>query len=92
MNCRILDIQANEGVITAAKYLCSIGDVESEGWWYFKEPGNKDFAEVVEADVIAWVTAEAGQMIQSNLENQIAAMKVPKAVAPWLPQTFTPEV
>lgn len=89
MDCKILEIQAENGVITAARYLCSIGDVQSEGWWWFKEPGSKPFAEVQEADVVGWVLTEAGSGIEANLNAQIQALKAPKTVAPWLPQTFS---
>jgi putative SOS response-associated peptidase YedK len=92
MNCKILDIEARDGVITGAKYLCSMGDVQTEGWWFFKQLSDKPFAEVQEADVVEWVTAEAGEIIQATLERQIAVINKPKAVAPWLPQTFIPEV
>ena len=89
MDCKILEVQAKDGVITAARYLCSIGDVQSEGWWWFKEPGDKPFADVQESDVVGWVLSEAGSGIEANLNNQIQALNTPKTVAPWLPQTFT---
>jgi membrane-bound lytic murein transglycosylase B len=92
MDCKILEIQATDGVITAARYLCSVGDVQSEGWWWFKEPGNKLFADISESDVIGWVLSEAGSGIESNLNAQAQALKTPKTVAPWLPQTFTPSI
>jgi len=89
MDCKILEIQANEGVITAARYLCSIGEVQTEGWWCFKEPGDKPFSEIQESDVIGWIMAEAGAGIEANLNKQIEASKASKTLAPWLPQTFT---
>lgn len=92
MDCRILEIQAADGKITAAKYHCSLAGVETEGWWYFKEPADKPFAEIQESDVVGWIVAEAGDMIRANLERQVAYLSQPKAVAPWLPQVFTPSV
>jgi hypothetical protein len=92
MDCKILDIEAKNDIITAAKYVCSIGDVASEGWWYFQEPGNKPFSEVQEEDVIKWIIGEAGNLIEANLTQQLSILNKPKAVAPWLPQTFTPSV
>lgn len=93
MDCKILEIQEKDGVITAARYLCSIGDVQSEGWWWFKEPTNeKPFAQVQESDVINWVVSEAGEGIEANLSRQVQALSAPKSVAPWLPQTFTPSI
>ena len=92
MDCKILEIQAADEKITAAKYHCSYAGVETEGWWYFKEPSNKPFAEIQESDVVGWVVAEAGDMIRANLERQVAALAKPKSVAPWLPQTFTPSI
>jgi hypothetical protein len=89
MNCKIIELQADNGVITAARYLCSLEDVHSEGWWWFKEPGSKPYAEIQEADVIGWILAEAGPSIEANLKTQIQALKAPKTVAPWLPQTFS---
>lgn len=89
MDCRILELQANKGVITGARYVCSIGNIESEGWWWFKEPGDKPFADVKEEDVVGWIVNEAGAGIRANLERQIEALKAPKTKAPWLPQTFT---
>jgi len=92
MDCRILDIRADNEIITAAKYLCGLGGIQSEGWWHFRSPGNKPFAEVSEDDVVGWILEETGEAIEANLQRQIDALKAPKAVPPWMPQTFTPEV
>jgi len=92
MDCRILEIEAKDGAITAAKYLCSFGEVETEGWWYFREISDKAFNEVQEADVVGWVIKEAGDLIKETLDRQVANLRTLKAVAPWLPQTFTPEL
>lgn len=92
MDCRILEIEAKEGAITAAKYLCSDNGISTEGWWYFKEVSNKAFDEVQEADVIGWVMKEAGELIKATIERQEANLRAPKSVAPWMPQVFTPEI
>jgi hypothetical protein len=93
MDCRILEIEETDGLITAAKYRCWIGNVETEGWWYFKNGELKTpFEKVQEADVIVWLMDQAGAGIQANLERQAQELNKPKAVAPWLPQTFKPEL
>lgn len=92
MDCKILEIQAKDGLITAARYLCDLDSIATEGWWFFNEPQmNKPFEEVQETDVIDWVKQEAGYLIESNLKRQKEALQ-PKTVAPWLPQTFTPSI
>ena len=91
MDCKILEIQETDGLITAARYLCAIGTIETEGWWYFAEPQMEiPFAEITENDVIGWVKKEAGELIESNLNRQ--ANQPLKSIAPWLPQTFTPSI
>lgn len=89
MDCKILEVEAIDGVITGARYLCSIGSVETEGWWWFKEPGTKPFNEIQKDDVVGWIMAEAGEGIEANLKKQIDAMNTPKSAAPWMSQTFT---
>lgn len=91
MDCKILEIEAEDGVITAARYLCSYAGVESEGWWRFQELSVKAFEEISEADVISWVVREAGDSIQKNLQEQAQRSKI-KTPAPWLPQTFKPSL
>ena len=93
MDTKILEIEDKDGLITAAKYLCSFGGVDTEGWWIFGDPVlKKPFAEVTESDVTQWVLAEAGQLIENNLKAQKEVLDKPKSVPPWLPQTFTPNL
>lgn len=98
MNWKITDIQATDGLITSAKYYVQIVvdgySADTEGYWHFNEPKiSKAFDEVVEADVIGWIRAESQGSIEQRLNDQIAALAADrKVVAPWLPQTFTPEV
>lgn len=92
MDCKILEIDAQDGLITAARYRCSIGDIETEGWWYFRDPVlTIPFENVQESDVIGWIVDQAGAGIEANLMRQAQA-KTYKTVAPWLPQTFTPSL
>jgi len=91
MDCKILKIQETDGLITAARYLCAIGAIETEGWWYFNEPQMKiPYAEITENDVVGWVKKETGKMIETNLNRQ--TNQPLKSIAPWLPQTFTPSI
>ena len=93
MDIKILEIEAKEGLITAVKYLCSLNGIDTEGWWIFGDPVlNKPFENVTESDVTEWVLSEAGQLIENNLTAQKEALEKPKSVAPWLPQTFTPQI
>ena len=97
---KILDILADGETITAAKYHCETDDptVETEGFWYFKEPQAKvPYLEITEQMVIDWINQEAirdgKNLITSRLEEQLAALQNQKpVVAPWLPQVFTPEI
>ena len=91
MDCRILEIEAQDGVITAARYLCSYANVQTEGWWHFKKLSVKAFEQITEEDVISWIEAEAGESIQKNLQEQAARTTI-KTPAPWLPQTFKPSL
>lgn len=95
---KILEIQADGDLITAARYFCteSKGDntVETEGWWHFAEPAlTTPFADVTEEKVIEWVTDAIGAQVKTRLDEQLATLEAQKKVpAPWLPQIFTPEV
>ena len=95
----ILDVSAKDGVITHARYHVSLEKndktIETEGNWYFDCPTAKvPFDNVTEEMVIEWIEQEAvtdGKChILANLENQLDSLEN-KVVAPWLPQTFTPE-
>jgi hypothetical protein len=99
---KILEISAEEGVITHAKYHVTAEDegliVETEGnWWFSDKIMKTPFNEVTEADVASWVEKETTQdgvnSIKSRLEEQLATLKGNRVVvAPWLPQKFVPKV
>jgi len=99
---KILGIEANGELITAARYFVTAKNkdisVSTEGCWRFLEPTVKTpFAEVTEDMVIEWVKAEAVRdgksMILGRLDDQVTYLQSQTtAVAPWLPQTFTPEL
>lgn len=92
---KILSIEADGDLITQARYFASIADgdltVETEGNWYFAEPKlSVPFEGVTEAMIIGWIDKSG---IEARLSEQLAALKKHKVtVAPWLPQTFTPEL
>ena len=99
---KILEISAENDVITHAKYHVSAQDgefvVETEGnWWFADSVLKTPFADVTEEDVISWVEKETTQfgtsLIKSRLVEQLATLQnEKKVVAPWLPQVFTPEL
>jgi hypothetical protein len=101
---KILSIDAENEVIITAKYHVTasteLGDtsVETEGNWYFTAKIDKPYAEITEQDVIDLIKEEAIKdsvnIIESRLNEQLAyiADNKVKAVAPWLPQTFTPSI
>jgi len=99
---KILGVEAKDGLITSAHYHATATDgnvvVETEGNWFFQEPKMEiPFDQVTEEMVAQWVQDQAVQdgkpLIKTRLEEQIAALKTQtKTVAPWMPQTFTPEI
>jgi hypothetical protein len=99
---KILGIDAKNGVVTSAKYFVSAQDgdqvVETEGYWTFQEPDGKiPFDQITEQMVVEWIKKEAVRdgkpMIETRLEEQMQQVKAQTTVvAPWLPQTFTPEL
>jgi hypothetical protein len=100
---KILEIQAKEDTIKAAKYFCAIEEdglrVETEGYWKFRDPegGFTPYLEVTEQMVIDWINQEAirdgKNLITSRLEEQLAALQdQTPVVAPWLPQVYTPNI
>jgi hypothetical protein len=89
---KILNIEADNGLITSARYFCEKNGVETEGWWRFAEPKlTVPFAEVTEELVLDWVKAEIGEQVEARLDAQ-AQHKSKVVVAPWLPQVFTPSI
>jgi len=98
---KITDIYADDGLITSAKYFCSITDgkntVETEGYWTFQEPTMvTPFEEVTEEMIAKWIEDSAivdgKNVIKSRLAEQLETLSKKPVPAPWLPQTFTPEI
>lgn len=100
---KIKKVDANaDGLIVSANYFVvgKSGDVvvETEGNWFFQEPSKTvPFENVTEEMVASWVKEQAvidgKSMIEQRLSEQIDAVKKQTVtVAPWLPQTFTPEL
>ena len=97
---KILEISAENDLITHAKYSVSIQDgnnfVETEGNWWFSNPTLKiSFSDVTEEMVISWLEQETMKdgvnLIKSRLEEQLNELnKQNTVVAPWLPQIFKP--
>lgn len=98
---KILEIYADGEKITSVKYFCSMSDqentVETEGYWFLPDGEvTTPFSEVTEEMVAKWVedstTVDGVNIIKSRLEEQLQSMKNKPVVAPWLPQTFTPQI
>lgn len=90
-NWKITDVYANGELITKAKYHCSLGDIATEGYCIFDSPIlNTPFVDVTEEMIISWVEAEIGATIKAGLDEQLQTQM--PVVAPWLPQTFTPNI
>ena len=92
---KILGIEAVDDLITQAHYFAKAVDksfiVETEGYWTFLEPKlTIPFNEVTEEMIISWIDKIS---IECRLAEQLDALKKQKVtVAPWLPQTFTPDL
>jgi hypothetical protein len=97
---KILEIYADDGLITSAKYLCSVNDgentVETEGYWSFPEAGTVPFSDVTEEMIAKWIEDSAivdgKNVIKSRLAEQLQTLLKKPVPAPWLPQTFTPDL
>ena len=98
---KILEIYADDGLITSAKYLCSVVDddktVDTEGYWTFQEPQLiVPFEEVTEEMIAKWIEDSAivdgKNVIKSRLQEQLESLSKKPVPAPWLPQTFTPDL
>lgn len=95
---KILEIKADDGLITQAKYFVSHQGVETEGYWTFREPKLAvPFADVTEEMIVAWIQAETTEgkvnMIEKRLADQAEALKKEQETPlPWMPQVFTPEI
>ena len=94
MEWKITDIHANDGMIVSAKYHVKHIDgdtVETEGYWHFSEFGNVPFDQVTEEMVIEWIKqADVENKIETNILKQMNQPQ--RVIAPWLPQTFTPQL
>jgi len=98
----ITEISAENEIITHAKYHVTASDeqnsVETEGNWYFDCPEGKiAFKDVTEELIAHWIQSEAvidGKChITAQLDKQLEALRSKnKAVLPWLPQVFTPNI
>jgi len=99
---KILELSANEGQITSAKYHCTVSEedlsVETEGNWKFDASEKSiSFEEVTEELVVKWIedssVVDGKCVIKSRLVEQLQALqKQNVVVAPWLPQIFTPNI
>ena len=99
---KILEISAENGLITHAKYSVMLSNenhsVETEGNWWFESPSLiVPFEEVTEEMVASWIEQETMKdgvnLIKSRLEEQLTQLdKQDTIVAPWLPQVFTPNI
>jgi hypothetical protein len=95
---KITEIQAQDGLITQAKYHVSLSEddkkVETEGYWKFCNPALVvPFDQVTEEMVVKWIQQDAIQsgknIIESRLTEQLEALKTQKVLPPWVPQVFT---
>lgn len=99
---KILDVAANDELITSAKYHATLKEneivIETEGNWTFSDKILKTpFADITESMVINWIQNESMQdgqnIIEAQLIKQLDALKKQNvAVAPWMPQVFTPRI
>ena len=97
---KILEVYADAGVITSVKYYCSVtnGDdtVETEGYWSFPEGGNVAFENVTEEMIAKWIedsaVVDGKNVIKSRLLEQLETLSKKPVPAPWMPQTFTPDL
>lgn len=98
---KILDVFANGETITSARYFCSLEEenkcVETEGYWTFQDAkANVPFSDVTEEMIARWIenesTFDGESTIKSRLKEQLNNIKAKPVPAPWLPQTFTPEL
>lgn len=99
---KILDISTDGELIVAAKYHAILKEdkniIETEGNWTFSDKILKTpFSEVTEEMVIDWIKNESMQdgqnIIEAQLIKQLDALKKQNvAVAPWMPQMFTPRI
>ena len=99
---KILDIEADGELITAAKYFVTLksadAEISSEGNWTFSDKIVKTpFNEITEEMVAEWIEKESIQdgvsVIKSALERQLEQLNTQKSVVPpWQPQVYTPNI
>lgn len=98
---KILEIYADDGLITSAKYLCSVSDgeksVDTEGYWTFQEPQLiVPFDQVTEEMIAQWIedssVVDGKNIIKSRLVEQLKNLQQQPVPAPWMPQVFTPNL
>jgi hypothetical protein len=98
---KILEVYADGEIITSVKYFCSGTDgentVETEGYWTFKQPELvTPFADVTEDMIAKWVEDDSifygENIIKSRIVEQLKSLSKKPVPAPWLPQTFTPDL
>jgi hypothetical protein len=97
---KILEVYADKGAITSVRYFCSLSDedntVETEGYWDFPETGNVPFSDVTEEMIAKWIEESADEgdknVIKSRLAEQLKTLPKKPVPAPWMPQTFTPDI
>jgi hypothetical protein len=98
---KILEVYADDCLITSAKYLCSVVDgdktVDTEGYWTFQEPQLiVPFDQVTEEMIAKWIedssVVDGKNVIKSRLAEQLQTLSKKPVPAPWLPQTFTPDL
>ena len=98
-NWSILETFGNESTITKVKYFVKAQDetntVETEGYHSYLEGSVcKPLSEIKEEDLTRWLEQDTTQdeinIIKSNLEKQLAALKTSQKIAfPWEADTFT---
>jgi hypothetical protein len=98
---KIIEIYADDGLITSAKYLCSVVDgektVDTEGYWTFQEPQLiVPFDQVTEEMIAKWIedsaVVDGKNIIKSRLVEQLESLQKQPVPAPWMPQVFTPNL
>ena len=96
MNLTINNVKSNtvDGTITTAHWNAAITDGDYSASAYGSVDFNRDeksptlipFANVTEADVVAWVTVSLDEGLETNLLEQIDSQKNPTSISgvPWV--------
>jgi hypothetical protein len=92
---KIIDLIAENEVITQVKYSLEKSGVRTEGYWTFKDNSHKVVDQLSEIDVINWIKAESVIdgicVIEDNLQKQVNNVQnVVKK--PWIKPTFTVKI